>query len=162
MKLWHKSHQENVWLTLLWMKTLQQAYYNQQHPLDAAHAGLKEETLDTDTGVWCPLLATVLHWPWISPWAQFTTFSCTLPSSLTCTVCQLMVQHRWVGLKLLSVQRWSYGERQEHWDVTLWTVHGSRYMRICFKDWLGVFFKASKLFIYLENSHDESINYICT
>lgn len=46
--------------------------------------------------------------------------------------------------------------------VNVRTVHGSRYMLIRSKDWLEVFFKASVLFLCLEKTHNESINYICT
>lgn len=76
-------------------------------------------------------------------------------------VCQLMVQHRWSWTEAVvrpEVERRRMSQR----DTPFWTAHGSRYMLICFKDWLEVFFKASVLFIYLGNSHDESINYICT
>lgn len=44
------------------------------------------------------------------------------------------------------------------------TCHFELHMdqELCFKNWLEVFLKALTLLVYLDNSHDESINYIFT
>lgn len=149
MTLWHKSHQENVWLILLWMKNLQQAYYNQQHPLDAAHTGLKKEPLDTDTGVWCPLLATVLHWPWISPWTPFFFMHSSFLTDLHCVSADGTAQMSWTEAVVgPEVVFWWMSQR----DMPFWTAHGSRYMLICFKDWLEVFPKL-QCCLYIWRTH---------
>lgn len=102
-----------------------------------------------------------LYWPLFRTdgWVECPTFSWTLPSwqTLTCAVCQLMVRQRWI-------------ESIVHPKMELWWLSkamGQAILNmnqcICFKDWLEVFlnFKCC-LYVYLEKSHNESINYICT
>lgn len=119
----------------LWMKTLKLAHHNQQHTLwKECMLVWRRNHPDTDTGLWCPLLDTFCTD--LDPLgAHFTTFSCTLPSSLTCTVCQLMLQHRWVGLE--------DGQNAEH--------NLKNDQNICFKDKLESFVKhISFLYIWMK------------
>lgn len=146
MKLWHKSHQENVWLMLLWMKTATGLLQPTTHPLDAA--GLKEivpnrrwyRGLMPSTG-YCSALtldqptepgSLLFHAHFLPHWPALCV-------SWGCSTYELN----------LSIQRWSYGECQVQRGKPF-----STYMLICFKRLVRCIFQNSNaVYMYSWKNH---------
>lgn len=125
------------------MKTLQQAYRNQQHtPSGCSARWFKGGTTRRwDRGL-------------MPSTGYCSALTLDQPPGLSSLLLHALFLPRWPALcDGVARMSWSCCLSRGGVMVNVRTVHGSRYMLIRFKDWLEVFFKASVLFLYLEKKH---------